>query len=119
MKKIINIEGRDYTMKSSAFTQFAYRDLTGRSLLKDLENITKIAKDEETIQNDISELDKITEPLLDIAFIMIQEGDPNQVISKEEFYKSIDSVYDNFDWILEVISLAINPLSRQIQETQK
>ena len=119
MKKIVNIEGKDYTMQSSAFTQFAYRDITGRSLLKDLEEITKIATNENDFMQNISKLDKITEPLLDVAYVMIKEGDPNQVLSREEFYKSIESVYDNFDWILDVISLAVNPLSRQLQKNQK
>lgn len=112
MKKIINIDGKDYTMKSSAYTQFAYRNMTNRSLLKDLQHITSLA---EKIEEDFSVIDEITEPILDIAFVMIQEADEKQVATKEEFYKSIESMYDNFEWINEVLALAINPLSRQLQ----
>ena len=112
MKKIIKIDGKDYTMQSSAYTQFAYKNLTGRSLLKDLNNITQLTSD---IQNDFSVLDALTEPLLDISFVMIQEADSNQVKTKEEFIKGIESLYDDMNWIFEVISLAINPLSRQLQ----
>ncbi len=112
MKKIINIDGKDYTMQSSAYTQFAYRNLTGRSLLKDLDKITKLTSN---IEEDLSVLDEITEPMIDISFVMIQEADSNQVKTKEDFMKGIESLYDNIDWIFEVLALAINPLSRQLQ----
>lgn len=112
MKKIITIDGKEYEMKSSAYTQFAYKNLTGRSLLKDIQNISNVA---DNIENDLSLLDKITEPLLDISFVMIQEADANQVKTKEDFYKSIESLYNDYDWINDVITLAVNPLSRQLQ----
>ena len=116
MKKIIKIDGKEYEMKSSAYTQFAYRDLTGRSLLKDIQKFTDIS---DKIEDDMSLIDEITEPLLDISYVMIQEADENQVKTKEEFYKSIDSMYDDYTWINEVIGLAINPISRQLQNEIK
>ena len=67
----------------------------------------------------MSVIDEITEPLLDISYVMIQEANQEQVKTKEEFYKGIDSIYDNQDWIQEVISLAINPISRQLQNEVK
>lgn len=116
MKKIITIDGKEYEMKSSAYTQFAYKNLTGRSLLKDIQNISTIA---DKIQDDMSALDEITEPLLDISYVMMQEATNGNCMTKEEFYKSIDSIYDNQNWIQEVISLAINPYSRQLQNEIK
>ena len=112
MEKTIKIDGKEYKMKSSAFTQFAYKNLTGRSLLKDIQKFTDIS---DIIDEDMSLLDDITEPLLDISYIMIQEANPEQVKSKEEFYKSVESIYDDYTWINEVIGLAINPYSRQLQ----
>ena len=116
MKKIIKIDGKEYTMQSSAYTQFAYKNLTGRSLLKDIKKFENI---ESEIESDLSLIDNITEPLLDISYVMIQEADTNQVKTKEEFYKSIDSIFDDYEWIQEVISLAINPISRQLQNEIK
>jgi hypothetical protein len=116
MKKIISIDGKEYEMKSSAYTQFAYKNLTGRSLLKDIQNISNIA---DKVQEDMSVIDEITEPLLDISYVMIQEANQEQVKTKEEFYKSINSIYENQDWIQEVITLAINPLSGQLQNKIK
>ena len=116
MKKIITIDGKEYTMKSSAYTQFAYKNLTGRSLLKDIQNISKLA---EKIEEDMSVIDEITEPLLDISFVMIQEADANQVKTKEEFYKSIESMFNDFTWFQEVMSLAINPISGQLQNNKQ
>lgn len=112
MKKIINIDGKEYMMQSSAYTQFAYKDLTGRSLLNDIKNLIKL---EIKSDFDLDILDEISEPILDIAFVMIQEADPNQVKTKQEFLLSIESLYDNIDWISDVIVLACNPISRQLQ----
>lgn len=112
MKKIIKIDGKDYTMQSSAYTQFAYKNLTGRSLLKDIQHITEIA---DKIDKDFSLVDDITEPILDIAFVMIQEADEKQVETREKFISSIESLYDDFNWVNEVVTLAINPISRQLQ----
>lgn len=116
MKKIIKIDGKEYEMKSSAYTQFAYKNLTGRSLLKDIQNISNIA---DKIQDDMSLIDEITEPLLDISFVMIQEANQDQVKTKEEFYKGIESMYDDNTWIQEVMTLAINPISRQLPMQNK
>lgn len=116
MKKIIKIDGKDYTMQSSAYTQFAYKNLTGRSLLKDIQHITEVA---DKIDKDFSLVDDITEPILDIAYIMIQEADEKQVETKEKFISSIENLYDDFNWVNEVVTLAINPISRQLQNTHE
>lgn len=116
MKKIINIDGKEYEMKSSAYTQFAYKNLTGRSLLKDIQNISTVA---DKINDDMSIIDQITEPLLDISYVMIEEANKEQVKSKEAFLLSLDSLYDNLDWMQDVITLAISPYSRQLQNQVK
>ena len=41
MKKIVKICDKEYTMKSSAYTQFKYKNDTGRNLLNDIQEITK------------------------------------------------------------------------------
>lgn len=112
MKKIVNISGKEYTMKSSAYTQFKYKDDTGRRMLSDLQKITKLKgkKPEEMLKG----MDDLTEIVLKMAYVMIEEADASQVKSYEEFLKSIDSLYDNIDWISEVIELATSPISRGI-----
>ena len=46
---------------------------------------------------------------------MIQEADEKQVETREKFISSIESLYDDFNWVNEVVTLAINPISRQLQ----
>ena len=111
MKEEITIDGTKYMMKSSAYTQFAYKNMTGRSLLTDLQQMINLV---DKVEDDLALLDKITEPVLDISYVMILEADENQVKSKEDFYKSIESLYDNFDWVIQVITLASKPISRQL-----
>ena len=118
MKKTIRIDGKDYLMKSSAYTQFAYRNLTGRSLLKDIEKLLDATK---KIEDNLSAIDDVTEPLLDVCYVMIEEADSSQVTTLEEFIKGIESLFDidNMTWINDVITLAINPISRQLQNETK
>ena len=115
MKKIVNINGKDYSMQASAYTQFAYKNLTGRSFLKDMQKCIRSVENMDALLEDLSLLDEITMLILDAAYIMITEADANQVGTKEDFYKSIDSVYDDFNWITDTILLACTPISRQLQ----
>lgn len=110
MKKQVTISGKDYFMKSSAYTQFKYKDDTGRSLLTDLKAISN--HDAEDIANNV---DDLLEMLLKMSYIMIQEADEKQVGTYNEFLKELDGLFDENNWISEVLELAISPLSRGIQ----
>lgn len=112
MKKIINIGGKDYTLKASAYTQFKYRNDTGRKMLKDLQDLSNLqnASEEDMVEG----VEDLTEIVLKMAYVMIEEADPTQVKSYEEFLKGIENLYDDITWINEVIELATSPLSRGI-----
>lgn len=112
MKKIINIGGKDYTLKASAYTQFKYRNDTGRKMLQDLQELAELqnAKEEEMIGG----IEDLTEMVLKMAYVMIEEADSTQVKSYDEFLKGIENLYDDISWINEVIELATSPLSRGI-----
>lgn len=112
MKKIINIGGKDYTLKASAYTQFKYRNDTGRKMLQDLQELAKLQNaDEDTM---IGGIEDLTEMVLKMAYVMIEEADSTQVKSYDEFLKGIENLYDDINWINEVIELATSPLSRGI-----
>ena len=118
MKKIISISGKDYTMQSSAYTQFAYRDLTGRSLLNDLQELIKLkSKTKDNIE--LSDIDGITELVLKISFVMIQEADSAQVQDYKSFLKSIDDLYTDTAWIEDIILLACTPISGRLQRIKQ
>lgn len=112
MKKIVKIGNTEYSMKSSAYTQFKYKNDTGRKMLEDLQSLTKLqnATEEEAIVS----VDDIIEIVLRMAFIMIEEADAKQITTYDEFLKSIDGLFDNTDWINQVIELATSPISRGI-----
>lgn len=105
--KTIKISGKEYQMTASAYTQFAYRDETGRSFLKDVQKLS------EADTNDFEVILEMTELLLDIAYVMVKEANPDQVNNKEDFYKGIGKLFEDVNWINEVINLAISPLSWQ------
>lgn len=121
MIKKIKIGNIDYDMSSSAYTQFKYKNDTGRSLLKDL---TEFGKKYENISDDnmllnIDSLDDTMELVLRLAYVMITEADKNQVESYEDFLKKTDNYLAETDWINEVVELATSPLSGNIQTIQK
>jgi hypothetical protein len=119
MKKI-TIGNKEYEMKSSAYTQFKYRDITGRSLIKDLMSLSKkyekISNEEEIIEQ-YEGIDDFINTLLEIAYIMCLEA-KSFTGSKDEFLMTIDNYLDNTDWIREVVELALSPLSRTLQTTE-
>ena len=115
MEKIIRISNKDYKMKASALTQFSYRDETGRSFLNDLQKLTELKDIESNIAQSVEALDNISELILKMAYIMVKEADKTQVTNYEEFLSEIDSLYDNTDWLQQVLELACSPLSRQLQ----
>ena len=86
MKKIIRICNKDFTMKSSAYTQFAYKDETGRSLLHDIERFQNI-----DISNAVEAMDDMSETLLQIAYVMIEESDDvNKPTNFIDFLKQLE-----------------------------
>lgn len=112
MKRIIKIGNKEYEMKSSAYTQFKYKNDTGRKLLEDLQNLTQLQDKEESEM--IASIDDLTDIVLRISYVMIEEADQSQVTTFEDFLKGIDGLFDNTEWINEVISLAVAPISRGI-----
>lgn len=110
MKKIIKISNREYTIKSSAYTQFKYKNDTGRNLLSDLQSIknkTDGKKDEEMIYA----LDDMLDVVLRITYNMIDEAGDDKVGSYEDFLKSIDGLMEDSQWLVDAIEVAIAPLS--------
>ena len=120
MRKIIRIGSKDFEMQSSAYTQFKYRDVTGRSLVKDLMSLSKkyekVSKEDEIIEQ-YEGIDDFMNTLLEIAYIMSIEA-KSFTGSKDEFLMTIDNYLDNTDWIGEVVELALSPLSRNLQATE-
>lgn len=118
MKKTITIGSKEYAMQSSAYTQFKYKNDTGRSLVKDLSEIGKRYEKintEDALEN-FEDFDGFVELALRIAYIMCLEA-KSTTGSFEEFLMGIDGYLESADWISEVVELAISPLSRNLQTT--
>ena len=115
MIKTIKLGGKEYQMKASAYTQFAYKNETGRSFLDDISKLTQIQSiNTDDVMESIKSLEPVINIVLDVSYIMINEATPNTFNNREEFYKSIDSILgeDNMDSITDIITLALSPLYR-------
>lgn len=115
MIKTIKLGGKEYQMKASAFTQFAYKNETGRSLLDDISKLTQLQDfDSDDMAESIKSLEPVINIVLDVSYIMINEATPNTFANRDEFYKSIDSILDedNLNSITDIITLALSPIYR-------
>lgn len=114
MVKTINIGGKNYDLKSSAFTVFAYKDQMGRDLLKDISSINDLYNDIQKLPEEKQEsawLNKYTdilETILNLAYIMIKEQDKSFKEYKE-WLKDLDKLSVNPNWIMEILEIAISP----------
>lgn len=127
MEKIISIGNKDYKMKASAFTLFAYKNEFKSDLLKDLKQILVAFKDidldkfnsnseDKELMSDIFDNLSIFDGssdminiLYQISYIMVREADKSQTTNFEEFLKGIDAFLDDSNWISDVIDLALSP----------
>lgn len=115
MIKTIKLGGKEYQMKASAYTQFAYKNETGRSFLDDISKLTQLQDiGSEDIMKSLNSLEPLINIILDVSYIMINEATPNTFNNRDEFYKSIDSILDdeNINSITDIISLALSPIYR-------
>lgn len=120
MRKNIKIGDIEYEMSASAYTQFKYKNDTGRGLLKDLTEFSKKYEkyDENDMFKNIDSLDDTMNLVLRLAYVMITEANNKQVGTFEDFLKKTDNYLENSDWIAEVVELATSPLSGNIQAHQ-
>lgn len=116
MEKTIKIGSKEFKMSSSAYTQFKYRNDTGRSLMQDLADFqTKYSDLLEGKEVNLAKIDDLVETILRIAFIMANEKDKNQAQTFEDFLKQIDNYFIDVNWLNEVVELATSPFQRGIQ----
>lgn len=115
MKKTIKIGTEEFEMSASAYTQFKYKNETGRSLIKDLTQIANKYKDisESDVLEKFDDIEEFIDLALRIAYIMSLEG-KSVSGSYEDFLMKIDNYLDNLDWFGEVMELAISPLQRNV-----
>ena len=122
MEKTIKIGNKSFNMSSSAYTQFKYKNDTGRSLMQDIADFQVKYKDLLNGNLDVSldQIEDIVETFLRIAYIMTNECDKNQAVNFDEFLKQIDNYFSSIDWFNEVVELATSPFHRgNIQKNQE
>lgn len=124
MEKIIRINDKEFKLKSSAYTPFAYANETGRDLMKDISYIydlyTEINKmDDENEKNLkwLSEISGMLEMVLKITHVMIKEAD-NNAPSYEDWLKSLDNILEDTTWLMDSLTCGFSPLSGQLQKNQ-
>lgn len=106
MRKVIKIGEKEYSIKSSAYTIFKYKNDTGRDLLADLKELSTLTND-----NALEQLTTLNDTLLRITYTMIVEADDKQVEDYDSWLKSIENVYGDVKWMSVSLECAIAPFS--------
>lgn len=115
MKKNITIGSVTFPVQSSAFTPFAYKNMTGRELLTDLmtiqDKITEAQADEKKAPEIIS---AILANVWELAYTMYAEADKNAV-AFPEWLKQFDGILDDNSWLAEVVATAAATFRRNAE----
>lgn len=123
MQKNITIDNKEYSIKSSAFTMFSYKNETGRDLLEDLNLINEkfksiSAKAKEEQSNEwMKELTGILKNILKLTYIMIKESDKD-FKPYEDWLHDLDDLFSDTNWIKDVIITGMSPFSRRLQNAE-
>lgn len=110
MQRVITISNQKYTIKSSAWTQFKYKNDTGRNLLSDLQALQKKIEGKSESEL-IASLDDMLGVLMRITYNLIEEAGDDKVKSYDEFLKNVDDLFSDTQWLLDTLEVAIAPLS--------
>lgn len=109
MVKTIQIGNDAYLMKSSAYTMFAYKDFTGRDLLKDIGKLQKLTMTDDNLE----QFGEVLEIVEQLAYVMHCEATEKK-ISFHEFLRGMDGILENITWIQEVMELAMSTFQRRV-----
>lgn len=121
MLKTIKIGNQDYNMKSSAFTPFKYKNDYKTDLLKDIGKLNGMNRDISKLNKEdqeeawLNEIGTIMEMALHMAYTMITEYDKT-FKPYDEWLQEIDNLFDNMEWIQEVMELAMSTFRGRVQD---
>ena len=115
MKKEITIGTVTFPVQSSAFTPFAYRNMTGRELLKDLMDLqSKLEAVSEDETKSAGVISGVLNDVLQLAYVMHQEAEPNAK-PFNEWLKQFDGILDDNTWLAEVVATAAATFRRKVE----
>lgn len=115
MKKEITIGSVTFPVQSSAFTPFAYRNMTGRELLKDLMDLQsklEAVSEDETKSADV--ISGVLNDVLQLAYVMHQEAETSAK-PFNEWLKQFDGILDDNTWLAEVVATAAATFRRKTE----
>ena len=121
MVRTIKIGNNTYDLKSSAYTMFAYKDITGRDLLKDINELNKKYSKIQKQKDNMAWLDEIMdviEKVLKLAHIMIKEQKP-EFKEYKDWLKDIEGMLDDTTWIMDVLEVGLSPFRGGILSAPK
>lgn len=114
MRKTIKIGNKEYEMQSSAYTPYKYKELTGRTLLKDLKELGERIGEKEDAIATYDNIEDFLERIFKLAYVMSLEAKSINC-SYEDFLMSIEDYLTDANWIMEVVNLGISPISGNVQ----
>lgn len=110
MKKVININGKDYTFKASGLTPILYADKFNGDMIVDMDRLTKEYGAGESLPPNMLSL------FAKMAYIMNKQGDP---AVSDDFYEWLDAleIFDIYEVLPQILELW--NMNQSTKSTQK
>lgn len=118
MEKKLKICGQEYDAKASFLTQVKYYEQFGKDFAEAIANINdrlvSLSKEKESI-NYIRVFGAISIDATRLAYVMIKEANPT-FMEYEEWIGQLDGLYDETEWISEVVKLGFSVFRRTLSQ---
>lgn len=113
MKKIITVDGKEFTLRASGLTPLLYHNEFGDDFMNDLASLTTSYEESGSFAPDL--LIKAGK----IAYVLNKQGDPEQPNTFEEWLDQFEtfSIIEAFPQIMELLALNNKSTSTPKKET--
>lgn len=109
LEKKVEIEGREYTMRTSALIPRLYRGHFGRDMITDMRSLIKAYKDREAAMQLGIEPDSFAVPDLEVfenvAWLMLHYAGEDVGDGPDEWLETLDGIFDIYKAMPTVLEL--------------
>lgn len=122
MEKIIKICDKDIRMRASVRTHHEYKKMYSVGILEDVAKLQEKVQFAEKLTEEeagvywTKQTDFLMEVGLRMAYVMAK-GCDKEILPYEDWLDTLgDGLFDNMNWLLEVMELAMSPFRRGVSQ---
>ena len=123
MRKKIKIGSKEFEIKSSAYTMFAYKNETGRDFLKDLNKVNSLNKKTSKLSKEekqkfwVDNFNTLIDLVLELTYVMAKEADES-ICDYKSWLSSFDTLMEDPRWMKDVLEVGMSPFRGKLQNNK-